>query len=381
MTNEQAERLLQVLGRIATALEDRSGATISTDPCRQDLGQGDRSSYPAKRQPGTGSGVRVGSVSDLGHEYLDLKRHEWSPQHHHNAGLILWAWDGWLGWNSEQVGVELFTRTATEGYRDHLLREGRSPATVNQHLTIIGGFLKWCGRGDLVEGVKVRKRRGASAANQRAAFTDEEVRRIFRREYAGAAKLRTSLRANEGHARYWLPLICLYTGARPEEVAQLRVEDVKLRWAGGGGCWSGVFDFATVDEGQRRKTEAARRMVPVHPELIRKGLVLLCQSARPGLLFPELKPGANGRLAEAPSRWFNRTWLRDRCGIKDTRKVLYSLRHTVATRLKHAGVEESLIAELLGHTNGSMTTGRYGKAYPVEKLAEAVALLEWKVDA
>ena len=185
-------------------------------------------------------------------------------------------------------------------------------------------------------------------------------------------------------------------GARPEEVAQLRVGDVRQTWHEGAPHEGGlraklstwVFDFTTLDDGQRRKNEDSWRLVPVHPRLWALGLGVLLgtsptkedneyNSLRP--LFPELNPGANGRLAEAPSRWFNRVWLRDRKQITDRKLVLYSLRHTVATQLKHSGVAEALISELLGHANGSMTTGRYGKEYPVEQLAEAVKLLSWPV--
>jgi len=94
-------------------------------------------------------------------------------------------------------------------------------------------------------------------------------------------------------------------------------------------------------------------------------------------LFPELSPGASGRLAEAPSRWFNETWLRKVKGITDPKLVLYSIRHSVATQLKHAGVEESMIAQILGHANPSMTTGRYGKEFPVEAMYKTLCLLPW----
>ena len=65
-------------------------------------------------------------------------------------------------------------------------------------------------------------------------------------------------------------------------------------------------------------------------------------------------------------------------GIRDRKKVLYSRRHTVASRLKQADVQEHVIAELLGHEHEHISTGRYGKKLDVQKLAEAVEQLDYE---
>jgi integrase len=96
-------------------------------------------------------------------------------------------------------------------------------------------------------------------------------------------------------------------------------------------------------------------------------------------LFRDLTMGTTGRLSAAPGRFFNRTWLRKEKWITNKKLVLYSLRHTVTTRLLHAGVAESLISQLVGHSNSSMTSGRYGKQFPVKLMAEALETLKWEV--
>jgi integrase len=53
------------------------------------------------------------------------------------------------------------------------------------------------------------------------------------------------------------------------------------------------------------------------------------------------------------------------------------MRHTVATRLKDASLHEYTIAELLGHENENITTGRYGKKLNMEALVTAVAELDF----
>jgi integrase len=45
----------------------------------------------------------------------------------------------------------------------------------------------------------------------------------------------------------------------------------------------------------------------------------------------------------------------------------------------HSGVGESLISQLVGHANSSMTSGRYGKQFPVKLMAEALETLDWGV--
>jgi integrase len=96
-------------------------------------------------------------------------------------------------------------------------------------------------------------------------------------------------------------------------------------------------------------------------------------------LFRDLTMGTTGRLSAAPGRFFNRQYLRKELGITNPKLVSYSLRHTVTTKLLHAGVSESLISQLVGHANNSMTSGRYGKEFPIELMAEALEKLDWSV--
>jgi hypothetical protein len=45
----------------------------------------------------------------------------------------------------------------------------------------------------------------------------------------------------------------------------------------------------------------------------------------------------------------------------------------------HSGVGESLISQLVGHENSSMTSGRYGKQFPLKQMAEALEKLDWRI--
>jgi len=269
--------------------------------------------------------------------------------------------------------LQYISRSDVVDYRGLLLKAALTESTVNHHLSVISAFFNWCvARSHIgtnpAAGLKLRVR--SAPAGQRKAFSDAEIGYIFRRFKPEGATV----------ARFWIPLIMLYTGARPEEVAQLRQRDlIEADKRDADGVW--VFDFTGALPGQRIKNEASRRLVPIHPELWNLGIhqILGPSGESDSLLFPGLKPGASGRLASTPSRWFNETWLRKTKGITDPKLVLYSIRHSVATKLKHSGAPEALIAQLLGHSNSSMTTGRYGKEYPLPQLVELVAKLDWKI--
>jgi integrase len=63
----------------------------------------------------------------------------------------------------------------------------------------------------------------------------------------------------------------------------------------------------------------------------------------------------------------------------DRLKSFHSLRHTFANALKQQGEQESLIAELMGHANESITTGRYGKRYQPKVLLGAIRKLDFGI--
>ncbi len=294
--------------------------------------------------------------------YLNQKKIEVSQQHHEAVRLILRKFSRGLP-GAQLSGVQ---KHDVVSYKDTLLAGGSSAKTINNHLSAISAFFKFAKKNGLcaeniATGLNVRVT--GKASKQRDAFTDDQITEVF----SGL------LDGRETSAKAWIPLIMAFSGCRPEEAAQLRVKDVKQvvdQW---------VFDFEILDEGIKRKTEASRRLVPVHPRLFELGLEKLMDAKPDEMLFRDLKMGTTGRLSAAPGRFFNRTWLRKEKGIMNKKLVLYSLRHTVTTKLLHAGVAESLISQLVGHTNNSMTSGRYGKTFPIKHLAEALETLDWEV--
>ena len=175
-------------------------------------------------------------------------------------------------------------------------------------------------------------------------------------------------------AAKWLPLMALFTGARLEEIGQALTSDLKHEDD------IHYLDINTLDRraGKRVKNRSSRRKLPLHPELIRCGLLVYIEERRQagdGRLFPALRPSVTGQMTGNWSKWWSR--YTDSLGITDPRKVFHSFRHAFKDACRAARIEEELHDALTGHTSASVGR-RYGNGVPLEVLAEAVAKVSYK---
>lgn len=183
------------------------------------------------------------------------------------------------------------------------------------------------------------------AQDARIAFDDADVATIF--QYLHTRK-------NEPYV-LWIPRIMAMTGCRMGEAAKLRRQDIKQVK----GTW--VFDINEEGEQQSLKTEQSIRQVPIHPRLLELGFIDWVNAETDEYLFPlrvRYTPNPERSDTDVLSKDLNR-WLRQ-AGIKDTRKAFQSFRSTFITRLKNAATPEYQIAQIVGHENDNLTTGRYG---------------------
>jgi integrase len=123
------------------------------------------------------------------------------------------------------------------------------------------------------------------------------------------------------------------------------------------------------------KTATSLRIVPVHPSLLTLGLLDFVkgrESVKGNLWgFTQWKGIWGKKFGNWYSMYFNRKH------IEDTQKTFHSFRHTFTDTLKQAGVQDSLIAELVGHSNDSITMSRYGKRYLPKVLLEAIKVIDY----
>lgn len=166
--------------------------------------------------------------------------------------------------------------------------------------------------------------------------------------------------------QYWLPVLAALTGARINELCQLYKKDIKKI----GGIWCISINNETPDK--RLKTPNAARLIPVHSQLIDIGFIDHIQSITSQRIFPELNLERDG-YATAASKWYGR--FKTSLGFNKGHDF-HSFRHTFANELKNALVPSIVAAELLGHTQETISYERYGKELNLETKLDAIKKLE-----
>ncbi|MEM8563242.1 MAG: site-specific integrase [Pseudomonadota bacterium] len=176
---------------------------------------------------------------------------------------------------------------------------------------------------------------------------------------------------------WWLPLILLYSGARPSEIVQMRLEDVST--IDGVLCMSVVDD---PDKGQQVKTEAGRRTFPVHPELIRVGFEEYLEMLRRAGAERVLE-GVNvgkRKAAALAGKWWNERY-RDKHfpDFEKQRKVLYSFRHMFVTHaLNVADIPLQYVQQIVGHEKSQFgATRHYDKGAGQPRLLEEIRKVDY----
>jgi integrase len=194
--------------------------------------------------------------------------------------------------------------------------------------------------------------------NQRAArdkqrhLEEAELVRLFENEEFAAIAADPA----QEH-RYWLPVIGLYTGARPREICQLNPQ---CDWGKAGDVWFLTFDENTpAGNGVTKSIKTGeKRFVPLHPELVRLGLpeyLTRMKDTGADRLFPafRLKGGNPYMVAGAEFSELLRT-----VGLYDNTtkgaKVtgMYVFRKTFAT---YGDEQDINVAPFVGHRDNDKT--------------------------
>ncbi|MDA9434415.1 site-specific integrase [Bradyrhizobium sp. CCBAU 51627] len=166
---------------------------------------------------------------------------------------------------------------------------------------------------------------------------------------------------------YWGFLICILTGMRPGEVGQLKCADIRTD----GEFY--YFDLRPFDARNGRvavkdlrnlKTNAAGRVIPIHPLLIELGLLDRMQDLmdqREERLFPEWDAYTR---KDGTIRWsqpLSKAWQYVKAKLKLDRAdlTLYSTRHLMADWLDNEAIAQRTRDRILGHA--SDVRGRYGR--------------------
>lgn len=243
-----------------------------------------------------------------------------------------------------------------------------SLVTQAKYLSILSPFFSWLVSdspvaipSNIFEGLNHRIERGE---NRRPPYSSAQLNTLLRSPVfhlcGGKGKEHSEGKIAVRDWRYWIPLLCMFTGSRITEVAQVRVDELTVR--------DGIaMILLSHDEGRGQFVKNKRkRLCVLHPTLFASGLSDFWaeqeQRAKTDgnmQLFPELTPDNRGLLGSGPSKWFRRYL--ERIGMKEQggRDGLgaHAFRHTLSDAMRNAGFMDIEFGQLmLGHSNNTITS-------------------------
>lgn len=185
---------------------------------------------------------------------------------------------------------------------------------------------------------------------QRQPFTGKELEKIFTNEW---------LKSNK--KLYFICLLLLTTGARPNEICQLWTDDIYEE--------DGIYNIRITenkDRGQTLKTKASKRTIYLHQILIDNGFLDYLKSRPSGMVFDLRKPSA-----KTYSTFISEDFSKFLRSIGIDGKTMYFFRHTVNNRLKQYGVNSEIRQDLVGHEGQGTNEKIYSKKHSPINLKNA----------
>ncbi len=246
-----------------------------------------------------------------------------------------------------------------------------SPTTANNYIGKMSALFKWAAREGLTErnvAEALLLPKDTHGRDARLPFSIGQLNVIF------TANIYDEPRDRWDH-RQWAPVIALFSGLRLNEICTLRCDDVGEQ----GGVR--VLQVRPDDDGRKKlKSRAAKRAVPVHPELVKIGFIDFvdrqCEAGE--VLFPTLKPDRRGYFSDGFQRWFGRHL--SHIGAKAPRTSFHSLRHNFRDALRESDVSHDSVLALGGWAGNGGVSETYGGGLKASTLAREVAKVRYDLD-
>jgi integrase len=213
---------------------------------------------------------------------------------------------------------------------------------------------------------KIRVRVPRQSRTRDPGYNNDEAARILR---ASDEPPSGKLSSESAFAYRWVPWLCAYTGARVNEITQLRKQDVFQVE----GHWVILItpEAGTVKGG-------SHRYVPLHSALIRRGFILEVADKPAGPLFFDLGKRRGGSDENPqPKKVGERIalWVRDKCGVSDpVLQPNHAWRHRFKSLARKYRMDAEIRDVIQGHSPRTEGEG-YGTREHIELMAEAIELL------
>ncbi len=144
-----------------------------------------------------------------------------------------------------------------------------------------------------------------------------------------------------------MPWLCAYTGARVNEITQLRQMDIQ--------CVDGIWIINITPDAGSVKTYKARS-VPLHPHLLEQGFQHLVGKGAQSPIFYDPARARGGSAANPQSKKVGERlaqWVR-KLGVTDEAVAPnHGWRHLFTTRARTAGLDASALNAIQGHAHTS----------------------------
>ena len=254
-----------------------------------------------------------------------------------------------------------------DSYAELPKAERPSPKTLMQYLHAIRGYIDWLKRNNFLNidtsgfrEVKMPRSSKLKKPIKVISFKDNELTQL--------------LSASEGDTELNdLIKIAMYTGARIEELMQLRSEHIIHEALG----LVISIEIITNEEGKEisGKTDNAERLIPVHPE-VQNIVEERIKNSKDTYLF-KATPDDEGKRSNAIGKRFGR--LKTKLGFKRV-QVFHSIRHSFTTKLDRTGTSQPVIADIVGHEKQNITQDTYSEGITLEHRFEVINLLKYQLD-
>jgi integrase len=191
-----------------------------------------------------------------------------------------------------------------------------------------------------------------------AGFTNDEALTILR---ATLQPVTAKISRHHVLARRWVPWLCAYSGARVNEMTQLRKKDII--------CQDGVWAMNITPEAGGVKTNEAR-LVPLHSHLVDQGFLKFVEGASDGPLFYDPKGHRGGTAGNPHYKKVGErlaSWVRS-LGVTDENVAPnHGWRHRFKTVARGARMDPEARAVIPGHA--PKTEGEAYGSWPLDQLA------------
>ncbi|MFP1131561.1 DUF6538 domain-containing protein [Asticcacaulis sp. W401b] len=270
--------------------------------------------------------------------------------------------------NSSKRYPDMSAKAVAEMVKRSKIKDKLSPVSINKYMGLLSSLMTFAANEGYIQKNPCRGLRvidPVKLKDKRMPYSEEQLRKIF-----SSPIYTTEAEAHRNTAKFWVPLIGLYSGMRLNETCALDTADVAEI--------DGILAFVVSESSDKSlKTEASKRIIPVHKDLMKMGFSAFIDLRRQSgkrKLFPELARASNGSYGKEFSKWYGRYVRKIGVQIAGDRTCYHSLRHVFRDALRTAGVRIDVALALGGWADSSRREvhKNYGSGFPITILKKAI---------